>query len=58
MGLINSCLVLVMIREAMALGLGASLTVVVLASIGSGVAFGLQAVIFPTTMKSATAPEV
>ena len=42
----------------MALGIGASLPVVAVAAVGSGVAFGLQAVIFPTAMQSAIAPEV
>ena len=47
-----------MTGEAMALELGASLPVVAVAAVGSGVAFGLQAVIFPTAMQSAIAPEV
>jgi MFS family permease len=48
----------VMTGEAMAIGLGGSLLVVALAAIGSGVAFGVQAVTFPTAMQSAIAPEL
>jgi MFS family permease len=56
--LIIAGLVPVMTGEALALGLGGSLPVVAAAAVGSGVAFGLQAVIFPTAMQAAVAPEV
>ena len=57
-GLILAGLVPVMTAEAMALGIGASLPVVAVAAAGSGVAFGVQAVLFPTAMQSAIPPEV
>jgi MFS family permease len=56
--LLIACLVPVMTGEAMTLGLGAPLPVVAAATVASGAAFGVQAVIFPTAMQSAIAPEV
>lgn len=56
--LLIACLVPVMTGEAMALGLGAPLPVVALATAGSGVAFGLQAVMFPTAMQSSIPADV
>jgi Transmembrane secretion effector len=51
--LVIAWLVPVMTGEAIALGLGAPLPVVCLAAVASGIAYGLQAVIFPTAMQSA-----
>ncbi|MDR3034979.1 MAG: MFS transporter, partial [Kitasatospora sp.] len=55
--LVLACLVPVMTAEAMALGLGAPLPAVAAATAASGVAFGVQAVIFPTAMQSTVPPE-
>ncbi|HET7019006.1 MAG TPA: MFS transporter, partial [Streptosporangiaceae bacterium] len=56
--LVAACLVPVMCGEAMALGFGAPLGVVAVVTLGSGLAFGLDAVIFPTAMQTAVPPEV
>lgn len=56
--LLLACLVPVMTGEAMALGLGAPLPVVAVATAASGLAFGVQAVIFPTAMQSTVPPAV
>jgi predicted MFS family arabinose efflux permease len=53
-----ACLVPVMTAQAMALGLAAPLPIVGVASVAAGVAFGFQAVIFPTAMQSSVSPEV
>ena len=51
-----ACLVPAMTGEAMALGLGAPLPAIVVATVASGVAFGVQAVIFSTAMQIAIPP--
>ncbi len=56
--LVIACLVPFMTGEALALGLGAPLAVVSLATALSGLAIGVQAVIFPTAMQMSVPPEV
>jgi predicted MFS family arabinose efflux permease len=56
--LVIACLVPVMTGEALALGLGAPLPVVALATAVSGLAIGIQAVLFPTAMQTAIPPRV
>jgi MFS family permease len=56
--LLITCLVPVMTGEAFTLGLGAPLPAVAVATAASGVAFGIQAVIFPTAMQTSIRPEV
>jgi predicted MFS family arabinose efflux permease len=57
-GLVLACLVPVMTGQALALGLAAPIAVVALATAISGVAIGVQAVIFPTAIQAAIPPEV
>jgi MFS family permease len=54
--LVVVCLVPVIAGEALALGLGASLAVVALATVGAGAAFGFQTVLFATAMQTAVQP--
>lgn len=54
--LVIACLVPVMTGEALTLGLGAPLAVVALATTASGLAFGLQAVLFQTAMQASVPP--
>jgi MFS family permease len=56
--LVIACLVPVMTGEALALGLGAPLALVAAAAVVSGLAAGVQAVIFPTAMQTSVPPEV
>jgi predicted MFS family arabinose efflux permease len=56
--LVLACLVPVMTAEALALGLGAPLAVVAMATAMSGLAMGVQAVIFATAMQASVPPEV
>jgi len=56
--LVIACLVPVMTAEALALGLGASLLIVALVTAFSGLAAGVQAVLFPTAMQTAIPREV
>jgi hypothetical protein len=56
--LLLACLVPVMTAEALALGLGAPLAVVAMATTMSGLAMGVQAVIFATAMQASVPPEV
>ena len=56
--LVIACLMPVMTGEALALGLGAPLAIVALATAVSGLAIGMQAVIFPTAMQTTIPPEV
>jgi MFS family permease len=53
-----ACLVPVMTAEALALGLGAPLAIVVLAAAVTGLAIGAQSVIFQTTMQTTVPPAV
>ena len=56
--LVIACLLPFMTGEALALGLGASLVVVALATVVSGLAMGAQEVIFATTMQTTVPPEM
>jgi hypothetical protein len=56
--MVLACLVPVMTAEALALGLGAPLAVVAIAAAVSGLAMGVQAVIFATAMRASVPPEV
>jgi Major Facilitator Superfamily len=56
--MVIACLVPLMTGEALVLGLGAPLVVVVLATTVSGFAIGIQAVIFPTAMQTSVPSSV
>jgi hypothetical protein len=56
--LVIACLVPLMTGEALVLGLGLPLAVVALTTAVSGLAIGVQAVIFPTAMQLSVPPDV
>jgi predicted MFS family arabinose efflux permease len=56
--LVLACLVPVMTAEALALGLGAPLPIVAMATAVSGLAMGIQAVIFAIAMQASVPPEL